>query len=83
MFGELPHGHCRITVFRGVDERGVEQFGEQDDIRLVIADGVDEEFNLLQEVVKGEETAHLPLHNTDSGDGLGSADQLAFFLITE
>lgn len=66
----LSDALCLAHIVELSHQRGIEVFGEEDEVALIVAHRIDEEFHLLEEVVDGGIGAHLPLHETDAHGGL-------------
>ena len=59
---------AEVVVLR--HQRRVEVFGEEDEVALVVRDGIDEELDLFEDVVQCFVGAHLPLHQADADGSL-------------
>ena len=55
---------AEVVVLR--HQRRVEVFGEEDEVALVVRDGIDEELDLFEDVVQCFVGAHLPLDEADA-----------------
>ena len=46
--------------------RRIEVFGEENEVALVVGNGIYEELHLLEQIVQRLVSTHLPLHQTDA-----------------
>jgi hypothetical protein len=53
-----------ILLVIGGQERGIEHFGEKEQVDIVAGNGIDKEFYLLQQILNAVKGTHLPLHRS-------------------